>query len=269
MDIFCKEFKPYLTLCRDQIRFWVCIMQEHAAFIKAGLACCETELRDEADRFKAIFERLEKLVCETECDDVRDIVTEVASAVRRFFAFKRHLLHLALKCCLDTHDPALYYDHISREALYFLRLLERMEECLKFPVEAMTGETVFWTKIMAEHLIFMLAQLDPSERQLTEKAMAFNKQFDQLQLQARDFDYMLWRFEPAHSFSRYIEDLETNTEQLREFQEMVISLLKECCMVSHLPIELAEHIQKETEHFLYTLEVIQEQLEPCCSCECK
>lgn len=268
MDIFCREFKPYVMLCLDQIRFWVGIMKDHAKFIKAGLGCCETELRDEADRFYGIFESLEKLACKADCDDFMDIVPEITAAVRRFFTYKRHLLHLALECRLDTHNPPLFYDHISKEALYFLKLLERMDECLKYPVDSMTGETVFWTKQMADHLMFMLAHLDPSERQLAEKAVTFNKQFDQLQLQARDFDYMLWRFEPAHSFSRYIEDVETNTESLRELQEAIINLLKECCVVSHLPLAMAEHVQKETEHFLHTLEIIGEQLEPCGSCEC-
>lgn len=269
MDIFCKDFKPFARLSLEQIRFWIDIMKDHAAFINAGLGCGEAELRDEADRFHSIFESLEKLACEADCDDFTDIIAEVAAAVKRFFAFKRHLLHLALECRVDTHNPPLFYDHVSREALYFMRLLERMEECLKFPVESMTGETVFWTKLMADHLMFMLGHIDPSERQFAEKAVAFDKQFDQLHLQARDFDNMLWRFEPVPSFSRYVEDLEVNTGHLRELNQAAEGLVKKCCILSHLPLALAEHVQKETEYFLHTLEIIGNQLEPCDSCKCK
>lgn len=269
MDIFCKDFKPFAKLSLEQIRFWICIMKEHAAFIKAGLGCGECELRDEADRFYGVFESLEKLACQVDCDDFTDIIAEVAAAVRKFFAFKRHLLHLALTCGVDTQNPPLFYDHISREAFYFMRLLERMEECLKYPVESMTGETVFWTKLMADHLMFMLAHIDPSEKQFAEKAVAFNKQFDQLNLQARDFDNMLWRFEPVPSFSRYIEDLTLNAEQLQELNHAAVGLVKGCCILSFLPLALAEHVQKETDYFLHTLEVIACQLEPCDVCKCK
>lgn len=266
MDIFCKEFKPYVRLSLEQVRFWTRIMMDHASFIKAGLGCCEAELRDEADRFHGLFEDLHKLACQADCDDFTDIIADVAAAVRRFFAFKRHLLHLALECRVETHNPPLFYDHISREALYFIHLLDRMEECLKYPVEAMTGELAFWTKLMADHLMFMLAQLDPSERQMAEKMVCFNKLFEQLNLQGIDFDHMLWRFEPVPSFSRYVEDVLTNAEQLRELKEAVLNLLKQCCVAADMPVAMAEHVLCEAEHFLHILECIEAHLEPCTAC---
>ena len=268
MGIFCKEFKPFTLVSLEQIRFWLHVMKDHAIFIKAGLGCEETALREEADRFYSQFEALEKMACKADCDDFMDLLGQICPVVKRFFAFKRHLLHLALECSVVTHNPALFYDHISREAMYFLELLERTEECLKYPVDSMTGETVFWTKIMADHLMFILANLDPSERQLADKAVCFNKMFNELNLQTRDFDSMLWRFTPVNSFGRLVEDVEVNTEQLRDFKEEIANFLKQCCVNAQMPAEMAEHVTREAEYFLDILSIIDSQLTDCETTDC-
>jgi|GEM_PF-4305043 len=43
----------------DEIRFWSRIMKEQSLFLKLGFTCDDTQLIEEADRFYAIFERIE------------------------------------------------------------------------------------------------------------------------------------------------------------------------------------------------------------------
>ncbi|MCX7779381.1 MAG: DUF2935 domain-containing protein [Negativicutes bacterium] len=270
MDVFCKEFTPFGQLSLHEVCFWLHIMRDHALFIKMALDCDNQELRQEADTIYQAFADLENSAQEIGCDDDLMVLIERAiPVVKRFFAFKRHLLHLVMECRIHSHNPAAFYDHVSREALYFLKVMQRIDDCRKNPAEAMTGEMVFWTKILFEHIMFFLNMLDLSERQTAAKAVEMSKQMEELHFAAHDYNHMLWRFHPASSFSRYTGEVAAATEELRDFKAAVSALISECCLNSTMPPEMAEHVLHEAEHFLHVIELIAGQLVPSPAAKCE
>lgn len=275
MDIFCREVKPFAPLTKNEIRFWLRIMKEHALFIYLGLPCDQAELREEAQRIYNAFEDLEKRLCEIKCgEDFSFFVDRVIIAVNNIFAFKRHLLHLLIDCkiCGSCLYPLLI-DHISREALYFLKLLHKI--CngeMRYPVDAIVSENVFWLRIMADHLKFIRGLLDPSERRLMAQAQILSDRFDQLGLQARDLDSMLWHYKSNNELIRFEKNVTEATVRLRDFKTSAEELIKQCAALSIIPPLLADHVRREAEHFLEILELIREDLlkceeSPICCCD--
>jgi hypothetical protein len=127
MDIFCRDVKPFAPLTMPEIKFWLRIMKEHALFIKFGLPCDQCELQEEAQCFFNVFADLEQRSLQVHCAEEFTRFTErTMVAVKNIFAFKRHILHLLIECkiCGGCLYPLLL-DHISREALYFLKLLRK------------------------------------------------------------------------------------------------------------------------------------------------
>jgi len=263
MDIFCREVIPFVPLAMHEIRFWLRIMKDHTLFICLGLPCEQTELREDAQKFFNVFEDLEQRVCAVHSgEDLSCFVEQIAVAVKNIFIFKRHVLHLLIECkiCGGSLNP-LFIDHLSREALYFLKLLQKFRDCaMRYPVDAMISENVFWLRIMAEHLKFIRGLVDPAERQLLGQLNGLSEEFDQLGLQARDLDSMLWHYRPNDDLIRVEKEVMLATARLRDFLAALECLIKECAALTTIPPLLVDHERRETEHFLRILEQIREAL---------
>lgn len=246
----------------EQIRFWLRIMREHALFISIGLPCGQTDLIREAQRFIAVFTRLQEEAAERIAQAVFPaFLRRIRTAVEEFWAFKRRILHLMLTCeIVGGANYPLLIDHISREAAYFIKLLGKfIEGETDSPlIDAIVQENVFWLRIMVEHVKFVRGLLDPSERVLTAAADAFNLEFNRLLAQARDLESMLWDFRPINDLRRFQEVVESATVRLRNFKRELFVLLEECAALSVIPPLLADHVRREADHFLDIIEELEE-----------
>lgn len=263
MDIFCRDVMPFVCPNMPEIAFWLRIMKEHSLFIKLGLPCDQERYICEADKFYHVFEDLEKRAKMIGCDDdFRHFVCDVIVAVKNIFSFKRHLLHLYIECKIrGTTNYPLLLDHISREAMYFLKILEKAQDGpMQYPVDSIVSENVFWLRIMADHAKFIRGLIDPSERELFDRASQFSDQFDQLQLHARDLDSMLWHFRPNNDLDRFEQTVTTATASLRDFKAAARDLLQNCSALALFPPLLADHVRREAEHFLEVLSMIKDEL---------
>ncbi|VBB07783.1 Hypothetical protein LUCI_3048 [Lucifera butyrica] len=262
MDIFCPSVKPYecLNLCR--VQFWLRIMKEHSLFMKLGFACKDAGLICEAEQFYGEFAAFEKEAQCIDCDEqFMAFVEKIIVAVKNLFAFKRHVLHLIVHCEIGGYNYPLLIDHLSREAMYFLKLLEKIQDGdMKHPVDSIVSDNVFWLRHMADHARFIAGLLDPSERDFVEKANDFAVQFEKLQLQARDLDSMLWHSAPDNNLVRFEKDVTKATAKLRDFKMAARDLIAACKIVSLIPPLLADHVLREAEYFLQVLETIQQDL---------
>jgi len=266
MDVFCKEVIPFAPLTMREIRFWLRIMKEHAMFIHLGLSKEQIELKEEAQQFFCVFEDLKKRGCNIKCGEEFSCFAEmVICSVKNFFTFKRHVLHLLIECklCGGCLYPLLL-DHMSREAVYFLKLMQKL--CageMQHRIEAIVSENVFWLRIMADHLKFFRGSMDPAERQLIDQSQVLSTQFDQLSLQARDYDSMLWHFHPTDDFTRFEKNVVQTTTCLRDFNVAAETMFKECAALTTIQPLVADHSRREVEHFLKILELIREDLMSC------
>ncbi|MDT8902410.1 DUF2935 domain-containing protein [Anaeroselena agilis] len=266
MEIICREVRPYPPLDMHQVRFWLRIMKEHALFIRLGLPCDQTELRKESQCFYDLFEKLEQKACHVNCGEAfRAFVEEVMVAVKNLFAFKRHLLCLLIECKIrGGANYPLLIDHISREALYFYKLLQKIcDGEMEYPADAIVSENVFWIRIMADHLKFIRGLLDPSEREVFEQTQALSDKWDGLNLHARDFESMLWHMRPNNDFARFEKTVTDAAVELRGFKATAQELIERCSVLSLIPPLLADHVRREAEQFLRILEMIGGELGEC------
>jgi hypothetical protein len=169
---------------------------------------------------------------------------------------------LLVHCKIGGFNYPLLIDHISREAMYFCKLLGKIQAGdMKYPVDSIVSDNVFWLRHMADHARFIAGLLDPSERDFITKANDFAVQFEKLQLQARDLDSMLWHFGPTNDLVRFETDVTKATIQIRDYKKAARNLISSCKIISLIPPLLADHVLREAEYFLQVLEVIQEDLQ--------
>jgi len=262
LDIFCPHVKPYECLNMKRVQFWLRIMKEHSLFMKLGFACSDTDLIRQAECFYNEFAAFEEQSHDICCDEeFMAFVDRIMVPVKNIFAFKRHVLHLLVTCEIGGYNYPLLIDHISREAMYFHKLLGKIQNgTTKHPVDSIVSDNVFWLRHMADHARFIAGLLDPSERDFVEKANEFAVQFEKLQLQARDLDSMLWHSCPNNDLNRFEKDVTAATTKIRDFKKAARDLIASCKVVSLIPPLLADHVLREAEYFLQVLEEIQQDL---------
>ncbi len=260
MDIFCRGVKPFPTPSLAEVLFWLRIMRDHAQFVDSGLPCAESGLKIEAQKFAAVFGDLEERVAkDAPGEEFSRLIAATTQAVGKFFAFKRHILHLLIDCrlCGSWLTP-LFVDHMSREALYFRKLLKKITGCaMAFPVDAVVSENVFWVRGTADHFKFIRGLADPAERGLVSRAKVLGDKFDVLNLQVRDFAGILWHYRPTNELVRLEVDLRVASGEAVDFFTAAESLTARCAAATVIPPLLAGHIRRESEHWLAVLEIIR------------
>lgn len=251
--------QPIPPLNTEELKFWLRIMEEHALFIKAGLSCDNAVLINQAETFQqelaALRVRAEQPLSERR---FAELVADTRAVVEDFYRFKRRLLHMALTCQLMGCNFALFLDHVSREAEYFLLLLAKLGDNLPLYQVSSAREATFWLRLMADHAKFIFHRLDPSERTLLDTVDVFSDEFDALYLQGRDFSSMLrGEQDEVPSFRRFLQDVRVSTMRLRDFKRAAEALAAECRMLGLVPAELADHVRREADHFLLILAILE------------
>lgn len=258
--------EAFVVRSLDEIRFWSRIMKEHALFLGLGFRAEDTQLKNEANQFYAIFENIERRSYEyqpnTDPNVIKEFNTEVRIAATNIWAFKRRVLGLILQCKLPgaTNFPLLV-DHVSREANYFRNRLDELNEGKLEPLpDSIIDENVFFLKIMADHAKFIGHLLDPSERKLVEQAREFSHDFDTLVFQAIDLSHMRPQSQTVPLLSQFVDENRVSVKSLRDFKKTARDLIEECRIKSIIHPLLADHVFREAERFLFILDMFDRSL---------
>jgi hypothetical protein len=253
----------------EEVKYWLEIMREHALFMKNGLSVAHTDLISEADDYYRRFGELLKTANTLNGEKkYKCFIDDSIKLVQKFYRFNRRLLRLALTCRLGGSLFPLMLDHMSREALYTLRVLERLCAGKQTYYKAsMLREMLFWLRLMSDHTKLISHLLDPSETGLIATADDFSAEFDALYLQARDFASMLGGQGDIPAFDRFILDVRAAVTRLRDFKRALYTMLQECRVIGLIPALLADHMRDEAEHFLMVLAMMEKGLIECLSDE--
>ncbi|MDF2568702.1 MAG: hypothetical protein K0R55_306 [Sporomusa sp.] len=249
---------PVPPLDIEEVKFWLHIMEEHALFIKTGLPFDKTDLIEEATSFEREFKtlrvRAEKIQSEKKFNE---LLTDAMGSLREFIRYKTLLLGLSMTNKLGSAWPPLFFDHIIREAEYFMVILEKLRASKRLAV-VKALEADFWLRIMADHTKFIGSRLDPSEVSLRGVVQNYEIEFDDLSTQARDYVSFL-EHKPMElpAFNRFLQDSRAATMRLRDFKQATYDMIVKNRMLSSIPATLADHVRREADHFLLMLAMME------------
>lgn len=162
--------------------------------------------------------------------------------------FKTNILEGMLQCKLFTFNFPLLIIHIRREALFYVRHLERLQRhmVLDFVKEAIEEEK-FWNRQMAEHAQFIRQLLDPTEYGLIVKAEGFDRQFNSLE------QMVPGAVLNKSDLSNLTRETITATRAFRDFKAAGTEGLLTCKIKSIIIPLLADHVLREANHYLRIL----------------
>lgn len=179
---------------------------------------------------------------------VNDLNNRAIYAAEQLAGFKKKILQDVLACRVFTTNYPLLLDHILREALFYLRLLRKLQnrEEIDMVREAAYQET-FWNRIMAEHSKFIRGLLDPTEKKLFDTANDFGERFDKLTAEAKELSNNLG------ILPEVTEKSLDNTKDLRDFKKQGTEGLVQCQIKSIAFPLLGDHVVREANHYIRIL----------------
>ncbi len=162
--------------------------------------------------------------------------------------FKTRILNNVLACKLFTTNYPLLLDHIIREAKFYLRALNRLQNREDAGNAGdLLEQEVFWNRIMAEHSFFIRGLLDPTENELINTANDYGQQFNDLTrkaIAATEQTTLL----PAVTGESY-----KAAKGIKEFKTAGTEGLINCKIKAIAYPLLADHVLREANHYLRIL----------------
>lgn len=166
--------------------------------------------------------------------------------------FKSRILSAVISCKIFTSNYPLLIDHILREAKFYHKLIQRLQNCenMNLEMEAYKQEA-FWNRIMAEHSKFIRGLLDPTENELINTANNFGNEFDKLTKEAKE------AMDKTIPISKVTDDSLKATIEISKFKAQGTQGLVNCEIKSIIIPLLGDHVLREANHYLRLLKIFK------------
>lgn len=158
--------------------------------------------------------------------------------------FKTQVLNNMLSCNLFTVNYPLLIEHILREAKMYLCHLIALEN-RQNPEESIKDTELFWDQIMMEHALFIRGLLDPVECDLINTANDFVGEYNDLIQAAKMATDM--------TIDSVTDRTMQKTKEYRDFKEAGTKGINECKIRSIILPLLADHVLRESNHYIRLL----------------
>lgn len=182
--------------------------------------------------------------------EVQRINANALAMLDGLIEFKTQILNDVLSCHMFTANYPLLLEHILREAKMYRSHLNMLETGQN-PDSNMKEEELFWDQVMMEHALFIRGLLDPTENALIMTANDFAMEYKDLLNESKA------------ATDKTLESITDTTLQTtlkyRDFKEAGTKGIAECKIRSIILPLLADHVLRESNHFIRLLRSIEDQ----------
>lgn len=179
--------------------------------------------------------------------------------VKGLIIFKSKVLRDVLCCRIFTVNYPLLIDHILREAKFYCRLVQRLQNREEIDLEREAyKQEAFWNRIMAEHSKFIRGLLDPTEEELINTANNFANEFDELTREAKK------AMDKCMPISKVTDESLEATKEIRNFKAQGTKGLLECKIKSIIIPLLGDHTLREANNYLRLLKIFKKTSDADC-----
>lgn len=175
---------------------------------------------------------------------VRNINQRSLRLLSSLINLKERILREVCDCTLYTANYPLLIEHITREAKWYQKRMNDIENG-QMPNESSREIETFWNQIMMEHAQFIRGLLDPTEEALIETADEFAKDYKCLLEMAKQKD--------CRAREELTRKIVKTTEEYRDFKASGTEGITGCGVRSVIMPLLADHVLREANYYLRLL----------------
>ncbi len=176
---------------------------------------------------------------------VKQINRNAMLLLNNIIEFKIRILNEVTSCNMFTVNYPLLLKHILREAQLYKKLLMDLENGISLDSLDVKEAELFWDQIMMEHALFIRGLLDPTEEALIQTSDNFARSYEQLLKEAKETTDKV--------IAGVTNDSLEETIKFKEFKTAGVKGISECKIKSIILPLLADHVLRESNHFIRIL----------------
>ncbi|MDY3920076.1 MAG: DUF2935 domain-containing protein, partial [Candidatus Limivivens sp.] len=177
---------------------------------------------------------------------VRWLNNRALSLTGGLIRFKEEILREVDSCRVFTANYPLLIRHILREAKLYQSTIQELNRRGNLVSQSLQSMEQFWNRIMMEHAFFIRGLLDPSEEELIRTANGFAGDYKKLLEEAKEKD--------SQTLDEQTRKILEETIRYRDFKAAGTRGISECEISSVILPLLADHVLRESNHYLRILE---------------
>ncbi|MGL4107617.1 DUF2935 domain-containing protein [Clostridium sp. LP20] len=166
---------------------------------------------------------------------------------------KERILDGMLCCEIFTVNYPTLIKHIIREAKLYRSYIIDLDNGEDIEDKDIKESELFWDRIMMEHTLFIRGLLDPVENTLIEISDKFAKEYASLIEKAKNTS--------DETLASITKETLLETMKLKDFKEAGTKGIDECKIQSILLPLLADHVLRESNHFIRLLNSYSDKME--------
>jgi hypothetical protein len=247
--------KTFVDESLAELQFWLQILGDHSRFIHDSLAPSEKKYIEEANSFKARFDKLllrSKQVLNEQ--SLLLLFQESQTASEEIRAFKLLLIKEHLVGEIKISLPPTFINHMVNEVEEAIRVFSYLAKGQIPPIVHSLHHDLLWLVDAAGHAGSIVSNLDQVEKQLKEKGKRFTKDWEEFYLKAIELaGYLRTNVLEFPALAKFHNDVHLEMlifkKFLRELEEM--RLEKEA--LGTLSPLMADHMAREECYYLKKL----------------
>jgi hypothetical protein len=235
-------------------RFWLQIMGDHSRFIFYSLAPTESEYILTAQEFIILFDQLlEQSLKDLTITELEELNRKAYEATYRLREFKIELLSMSLTSDLKSHLPPSFFNGMLNELeeyLFILNSLMNKQVPLKHPLHY----HMLWLSDAVNHAASVIAETDFIEKDLTNLANQFEKQFQDLDTKSIIMNgFLRTGLDSFPSLDRFNEQTGSIMNEFMDFLGMIRDQRMDGKVLGTIMPLMADHMYREECYYLLKL----------------
>jgi hypothetical protein len=241
----------YVEKALFEHEFWLKVLRDHSIFLEGALHHKEKEDIAKAVHFKEYFiKELEKLPSLSK-DQLRQLSKQVAPQVKALKEFKLSIIKRQLQGKIKIHFGPTFINHMVNELEEYEKVLGYLKNGEGPPIFHELHHHLLWLSDAAGHAGAISGTVDLAEKDLRQKGLIFEKQFNEFYLKAVELaNYLRANIRTFPALRKFNDDVDIEIRLFQIFLEELEEMEMKEEALGSFSAQMADHMYREESYYI-------------------
>ncbi len=231
--------------------FWLEVLRDHSIFIEGALQHTEKEDLKKVTAFKDTFVGYLTKIPSFTTDELVSFSKEMEPIVYSFREYKLTIIERMLKGTIKINLGPTFVNHMVNEIEEYMKVLAYLQKEKLPPVFHELHHHLLWLLDASGHAGAIAGSMDLSERDVKQKSMMFEKQFNEFYLKAVEMaGFLRTNLKHFPALARFNKEVELEIQLFQGFLEELEEMEMDVKVLGSFSALMADHMFREEQYYL-------------------